>query len=129
MSTRIFLSSPTTGRLDLAERKAYFRQMADRLHQLYPGAEIVSPLDDIDTFISDTRKQQGCNPTQAQFMRRELLLLLTCDVICLDRRGLHISARCEAEHYTATTCGLDVIFYQNIAGPHPLTPPEITQHP
>ena len=89
MTTRIYLSAPITGH-DLTERKAYFRRMADRLLQLYPGAEIVSPLDDIDTFISDTRKRQGCNPTHAQYMRRDLLLLLSCDVICLGH-GHHAS--------------------------------------
>lgn len=127
MTTRIYLSAPITGH-DLTERKAYFRRMADRLLQLYPGAEIVSPLDDIDTFISDTRKRQGCDPTHTQYMRRDLLLLLSCDVICLGH-GHHVSKGCQIEYFVATSCGLDVIFYQNIAGPHPLTTPDITQHP
>lgn len=120
MITRIYLSAPITG-YDLTERKTYFRRMADRLLQLYPGAEIVSPLDDIDTFISDTRKRQGCNPTHAQYMRRDLLLLLSCDVICLGY-GHHASTGCQIEYATATACGLDVIFYQNIASPTPINP-------
>lgn len=90
---RIYISGPMTGLPN--DNRPAFREMAATLRSL--GHEVVSP-DELDT-------THGPRNSHAEYMRRDIPLLATCDaIVTLPGWGLSVGAR--AEVYNAELMGI-----------------------
>lgn len=93
---KVYLSAPISG-YDLNERRERFAHMKEGLEKL--GYNVMNPM---ENGLSDDA------PT-TQHMKRDIIMLLQCDVIFL-MKGWNKSAGCLTELHVATACGLDVFF-------------------
>lgn len=89
---RIYISAPISGH-DLAERKAYFAQVAKQL--VIIGCAPVNPFDN----------RLPLTASHADHMRADLRMLLSCDayIIAADTAT---SAGCRTEAHVAEACGI-----------------------
>ena len=96
---RIYISGPISGH-DLEQRRKAFAQIADDLR--IQGFEPVNPMENGLPPDSPTRDH----------MRRDIELLMTCDLIYMMRLWTH-SKGCKLEFDVATAIGLPVMFEES----------------
>ena len=93
---RIYISGPISGH-DLEERRKAFKETQLMLHT--QGYEPVNPM---ENGLPD-------DATTREHMRRDIEMLMTCDMIYMMRRWTH-SKGCKVEFDVATAIGLEVYF-------------------
>lgn len=93
---RVYLSLPISG-YDLEERKETAMKMEVKFRGM--GYDVLSPLG--GNWIEGL--------TTNEYMRRDIEMLLTCDIIFL-MNGWNASAGCHTELCVAMACGLQVMF-------------------
>lgn len=109
MAEKIYISAPITGH-NLEERKKYFSAIATRLEEY--GYEPVNPLDGIEFFQSNHFDSYNNRPNHDDYMKRDLMLLTTCDSILLCPRWEH-SDGCRLEFEVARGCGMGVSYLRD----------------
>ena len=91
---KIYISLPITG-YDLQERKQYAESVKNRLQQIYPDGEIVTPFD--------------VNPDHTlpyeELIGKDIAALLTCDMVYVCN-GSNNSKGCRLERYAALIYGI-----------------------
>lgn len=95
--TRAYISAPVTG-YDLKKRMEYFRKVAEILRAF--GYIAVNPLERV-------AQDLGLDKTHEEYMRRDLSLLLTCDIIFL-APGWNGSRGCRMEFEVAAETGIHI---------------------
>ena len=98
MKKRIYISGPISGH-DMEERRKAFKTAEVFLKA--QGYEVVNPIAEADAHPEDA--------TTHEHMRRDIELLMTCDIIYMMRRWTH-SKGCKVEFDVATAIGLQVMF-------------------
>lgn len=96
---RIYISGPISHH-DEDKRRTVFRQTADMLRM--QGYEPVNPMENGLPYDAPTRDH----------MRRDIELLMTCDLIYMMRLWTH-SKGCKVEFDVATSIGLPVLFEES----------------
>ena len=94
----IYISGPISGR-DLTERRKTFAETAEMLKA--KGFDVVNPM---ENGLPD-------NATTHQHMRRDIEMLMVCDLIYLMKGWTH-SKGCKVEFDVATAIGLSVMFQE-----------------
>lgn len=94
----IYISGPISHR-DLTERRKTFAETAERLRS--EGFDVVNPM------------ENGLpeNATTHQHMRRDIEMLMCCDIIYMMKGWTH-SKGCKVEFDVATSIGLSVMFQE-----------------
>lgn len=98
---RIYISGPISGH-DINERRKKFSMTAGYL-EMVRDCEVVNPVAVADEHPEDE--------TTHQHMRRDIELLMTCDLIYMMEGWTH-SKGCMVELMVATSIGLPVLFEQ-----------------
>lgn len=91
---KIYISLPITG-YDLQERKQYAESVKNRLQQIYPDGEIITPFD------------VNPDPTlpYEELIGKDIAALLTCDMV-YECKGSSHSKGCRLERYAALIYGI-----------------------
>lgn len=90
---KIYISLPITG-YDLKERKRYAESVKNRLQQIYPDSEIITPFDVCADQSLSYRELIG----------KDIAALLTCDMVYVCNGSNH-SKGCRLERYAALIYG------------------------
>ena len=91
---KIYISLPITG-YDLQERKKYAESVKNRLQQIYPYGEIITPFD----VCADLSLQYE------ELIGKDIAALLTCDMVYVCK-GSNNSKGCRLERYAAIIYGI-----------------------
>ena len=91
---KIYISLPITG-YDLNERKQYAESVKNRLQQIYPDGEIITPFD----VCADT------SLPYEELIGKDIAALFTCDMVYVCNRSNH-SKGCRLERYAALIYGI-----------------------
>ena len=91
---KIYISLPITG-YDLRERKQYAESVKNRLQQIYPDGEIITPFD----VCSDQ------SLPYEELIGKDIAALLTCDMVYVCN-GSSYSKGCRLERYAALIYGI-----------------------
>ena len=86
---KIYISLPITG-YDLQERKQYAESVKNRLQQIYPDSEIITPFDVCE---------------DPSLIGKDIAALLTCDMVYVCK-GSNNSKGCRLERYAALIYGI-----------------------
>ena len=90
---KIYISLPITG-YDLQERKQYAENVKNRLKQIYPDGEIITPFD----VCADP------SLPYEELIGKDIAALLTCDMVYVCNGSNH-SKGCRLEYYAALIYG------------------------
>ena len=90
---KIYISLPITG-YDLQERKQYAENVNEKLQQIYPDGEIITPFD-VCTDLSLPYEE---------LIGKDIAALLTCDMV-YTCKGSNDSKGCRLERYAALIYG------------------------
>ena len=91
---KIYISLPITG-YDLQERKQYAEGVKNRLQQIYPDGEIITPFD----VCADP------SLPYEELIGKDIAALLTCDMVYVCN-GSNNSKGCRLERYAALIYGI-----------------------
>ena len=91
---KIYISLPITG-YDLQERKQYAENVKNRLQQIYPDGEIITPFD----VCADP------SLPYEELIGKDIASLLTCDMVYVCNGSNH-SKGCRLERYAALIYGI-----------------------
>ena len=91
---KIYISLPITG-YDLRERKQYAESVKNRLQQIYPDGEIITPFD----VCADQ------SLPYEELIGKDIAALLTCDMVYVCN-GSSYSKGCRLERYAALIYGI-----------------------
>lgn len=98
---RIYISGPISGH-DIEERRKEFRKIQTFLEICHHDIEVVNPMEN----------GLPAEATTHEHMKRDIELLLTCDMIFMMRKWTH-SKGCKVEFDVATAIGLPVLFEES----------------
>lgn len=95
---RVYISGPISGH-DIEERRKEFKRIQTHLERCYHDLEVVNPMEN----------GLPAEATTHEHMKRDIELLMTCDIIFMMRKWTH-SKGCKVEFDVATAIGLPVFF-------------------